>query len=86
MSKEKKPLAEQVGKVTAEQVKEALVGKSEKAIVGETTYKREEIEAAPSSFGVLPEVLAGALRLVEGAELSRSQVLGAIEKFKKRKV
>ncbi|MEK5068105.1 oligoribonuclease [Sporosarcina sp. FSL K6-1508] len=64
--------------VTADQVK--------KALVAETTYKREEIEAAPSSFGVLPEVLAGALRLVDGEELSRSQVLAAIEKFKKRKV
>lgn len=72
-------------KATAEQVAEAL--KQESApLVGETLYSLEEVEASPSSFGVLPEILAGALRLINKEKVSRSEVLGAIENFKKRKV
>ncbi|WP_060210315.1 hypothetical protein [Sporosarcina koreensis] len=90
MSNEKNKIPE----VTAEQVANAVVPKPEvkaesesnKAFAVETLYTREEIQASPSAFGVLPEVLAGALSLVEGEKLSRSQVQGAIEQFKKRKV
>lgn len=71
-------------KVTAEHVARALIPTTPLAV--ETMYTREEIEASPSSFGVRAEVLAGALRLAEGDELSRSQVFSAIETFKKRKV
>lgn len=58
----------------------------QKLLAVETLYTREEIQASPSAFGVMPEVLAGALSLVEDDKLSRSQVKEAIAKFKKRKV
>lgn len=57
-----------------------------KTKLGETFYTRDEIRASHDAFGVRPEVLAGALSLLEGEKLTRSQVADAIEKFKKRKV
>lgn len=57
-----------------------------KTKLGETFYTRDEIRASHAAFGVRPEVLAGALSLLEGEKLTRSQVADAIEKFKKRKV
>ncbi|MHC8516989.1 oligoribonuclease [Sporosarcina sp. ITBMC105] len=65
-------------KVTAEDVA--------KAVSNEALYTREEIQALPSAFGVTPEVLAGSLALVEGTELTRTQVKSAIDKFKNREV
>ncbi|GKV54239.1 hypothetical protein NCCP2222_01860 [Sporosarcina sp. NCCP-2222] len=80
--------------VTAEDVAKGIVPESapqeatkeNKPVVGETLYTRAEIQASPSAFGVMPEVLAGALSLVDGDKLSRSQVTKAIEEFKNRKV
>lgn len=54
--------------------------------VTEQQYKREEILLAPSAFEVTAEVLAGALTLVEGDKLTRTQVVEAIKKFKGQKV
>lgn len=52
----------------------------------EPTYSRAEIMAAAVSFGVKPEVMAGALRLVDKDELTRNEIHKAIEQFKERKV
>jgi hypothetical protein len=52
----------------------------------EPTYSRAEIMAAASSFGVKPEVIAGALRLVKKDRLTKNEIHEAIEQFKKRKV
>ena len=52
----------------------------------EPTYSRAEIMAAAASFGVKPEVMAGALRLVDKDELTRNELQKAIEQFKERKV
>ena len=60
--------------------------KSTKPIMGETFYTREEIKASHAAFGVRTEVLAGALSLLDDEKLTRSQIVDAIEKFKKRKV
>lgn len=62
------------------------VQKAARPLTVETFYTREEIQAAPSAFGVDAEVLAGALFGVEGDKLTRSQVTTAIEEFKNRKV
>ncbi len=69
--------------VTAEQVAEAV---SVQPVAGETFYTLEEIQAQPSAFGVMPEVLAGALATTDEEKLTRTQVQSAIEAFKKRKV
>lgn len=79
-------------RVTPEHVAEALgVEQNEESQdtlprMVETFYTREEIQAAPSAFGVDAEVLAGAMFGLEGEQLTRSQVTTAIEKFKTRKV
>ncbi len=52
----------------------------------ETVYSRDEIIAAAFSFGVKPEVVAGALRLVGKDSLTRAEVEKAIETFLERKV
>lgn len=54
--------------------------------IQETKYSRSEIIGAASSFGVMPELLAGALSLVKGDEFTRKEVEKAIDSFKKRKV
>lgn len=54
--------------------------------IPETMYSRSEILGAASSFGVKPEMLAGALRLSEKKELTRSEVEDLLRKFKTRKV
>lgn len=54
--------------------------------VPETKYSRAEIFEAASSFGESQEVVAGALRLANKDELTRSEIEGAIRKFKTRKV
>ena len=52
----------------------------------EPVYSREELIAAAFSFGVKPEVVAGALRLVGKDSLTRAEVEKAIETFLERKV
>lgn len=52
----------------------------------EPTYSRAEIMAAAFSFGVKPEVMAGALKLANKDELTKSEIKEAIEQFKKRRV
>ena len=52
----------------------------------EPTYSRAEIMAAAFSFGVKPEVMAGALRMVSKDRLTKLEILRAIEQFKQRKV
>lgn len=54
--------------------------------IPETRYSRSEIIGAASSFGESQEVIAGALRIVNKEELTRSEVENAIRKFKTRKV
>lgn len=54
--------------------------------VTETKYSRSEIIGAASSFGESQEVIAGALRLANKEELTRSEIESAIRKFKTRKV
>lgn len=65
--------------------KKVTTGQS-KPLAVETLYTREEIEASPSTFEVRAEVLAGALRLLEGDKFSKRQVEKAVQDFKKRKV
>lgn len=60
--------------------------KTKKVNVHETKYSRSEIIGAASSFGVMPEVMAGALRLANKDELTRSEAEEAIKAFKERKV
>ncbi|MDD1504253.1 oligoribonuclease [Lysinibacillus sp. CNPSo 3705] len=59
---------------------------SEQQEVSEQNYSRDEILVASSVFKVSAEFLAGALTLVEGDKLTRTQVEAAIKKFKGQKV
>lgn len=52
----------------------------------ETLFPREEIMRNASAFGVDDYTLIGAMAEMNEKEYSRSQILAAIEKFKKRKV
>lgn len=52
----------------------------------EPTYSRAEIMASAFSFGVKPEVMAGALKLANKDELTKSEIKEAIEQFKRRRV
>jgi len=52
----------------------------------EHTYGREELINAASSFGVKPEVVAGALRLAGKNSMTRTEAEEAIRKFLRRKV
>ncbi len=52
----------------------------------EPVYSRDELIAAASSFGVKPEVVAGALRLARKDAMTRSEAEAAIKKFRERKV
>lgn len=60
--------------------------RAKKTTEHEPVYSRSEIIEAASSFGVKPELLAGALRLSEQDELTRSEVEDLLRKFKSRKV
>jgi len=68
----------------SEEVKEARNKKVPLKI--ETLFPREEIMRSASAFGVDDYTLIGAMAEMNEKEYSRSQVLAAIEKFKKRKV
>ena len=52
----------------------------------EPVYSREELIAAASSFGVKPEVVAGALRLTGKDSLTKTEAEKAIKTFLERKV
>ncbi len=52
----------------------------------ESVYSREELIAAAFSFGVKPEVMAGALRLAGKDSLTRAEAEKAIKAFLERKV
>ena len=52
----------------------------------ETHYSRSELITAASSFGVKPEVVAGALKLAGKDSMTKADVEKAIKKFLERKV
>lgn len=52
----------------------------------EPKYSREELISAASSFGVKPEVVAGALHLAGKDAMTRKEAEAAIKKFRERKV
>lgn len=52
----------------------------------EQTYTRAELIAAAAGFGVLPEVMAGALHLSGQEEFTRSQAEAALKAFRERQV
>lgn len=52
----------------------------------EARYSRSELIAAASSFGVKPEVMAGALKLAGKESMTKTEVKEAIKKFLERKV
>lgn len=68
-------------KKTESKKREAKVTK-----IPETKYSRSEILGAASSFGESQEVVAGALRIANKEQLTRSEIENAIRKFKTRKV
>ena len=51
-----------------------------------TVYSRSELIEAASSFGVKPEVIAGALRLAGKDSMTRAEAEKAIKRFLERKV
>ena len=52
----------------------------------EPHYSRSELITAASSFGVKPEVVAGALKLAGKDSMTKADVEKAIKKFLERKV
>ena len=52
----------------------------------EARYSRSELIAAASSFGVKPEVMAGALKLAGKDTMTKAEAEKAIKDFLKRKV
>lgn len=52
----------------------------------EPVYSRDELIAAASSFGVKPEVVAGALRLAGKDSMKRTEAEKAIKQFLVRRV
>jgi len=52
----------------------------------EPQYSRDELIAAASSFGVKPEVMAGALKLAGKDTMTKTEAEKAIKDFLKRKV
>lgn len=66
--------------------KKAATKQNLKPINAEALFTREEIQASPSVLKTTPEVLAGAMATLKGDKFTRSQVVNAIENFKKRKV
>jgi len=67
----------------------SLSKKKEPDMMGEQTearYSRSELIAAASSFGVKPEVVAGALRLAGKDSMTKTEAEKAIKSFLERKV
>ena len=56
------------------------------ATIEEPVYSRSELIAAASSFGVKPEVVAGALKMVAKDYMTKAEAKEAIKKFLERKV
>ena len=54
--------------------------------IEEPVYSRSELIAAASSFGVKPEVMAGALKLAGKDTMTKSEAEKAIKAFLERKV
>ncbi len=52
----------------------------------EARYNRSELIAAASSFGVKPEVVAGALKLAGKDSMTKAEAEKAIKAFLERKV
>ena len=52
----------------------------------EARYNRNELIAAASSFGVKPEVIAGALKLAGKDTMTKAEAEKAIKDFLERKV
>jgi len=52
----------------------------------EARYNRSELIAAASSFGVKPEVIAGALKLAGKDTMTKAEAEKAIKDFLERKV
>jgi len=52
----------------------------------EARYSRSELIAAASSFGVKPEVMAGALKLAGKDTMTKAEAEKAIKDFLERKV
>lgn len=52
----------------------------------EPVYSRDELIAAASSFGVKPEVVAGALRLAGKDSMTKAEAEKAIKLYLERKV
>ena len=58
----------------------------EPVTIEESVYNRSELIAAASSFGVKPEVMAGALKLTGKDTMTKAEAEKAIKDFLKRKV
>jgi len=56
------------------------------ATIEEPVYSRNELITAASSFGVKPEVVAGALKLFGKDTMTKTEAEKAIRDFLKRKV
>lgn len=52
----------------------------------ESKYSRGELLQAAASFGVKPEIVAGALRLTGKDEMTKAEAQAAVKKFLERKV
>ena len=66
--------------------KTATIEKPVEKPVEESVYSRSELIAAASSFGVKPEVIAGALKLAGKDTMTKAEAEKAIKNFLKRKV
>jgi hypothetical protein len=56
------------------------------ATIEEPVYSRSELIEAASSFGVKPEVIAGALKMVAKDCMTKAEAKEAIKAFLERKV
>lgn len=56
------------------------------ATIEEPVYSRSELIAAASSFGVKPEVMAGALKLAGKGTMTKAEAEKAVKDFLERKV
>mgnify|MGYP001049300630 CR=1 FL=1 len=76
----------------AKEEKKKVPVKSEDGLEKTTThqvaphYSRKELMEAAISFGVKPEVMAGALKLAGKEEMTKPEAQAAIKKFLGRKV
>lgn len=64
-------------------------GKQEKVTIQkqpDVLYSRSELIEAASSFGVKPEVIAGALKLAGKDNMTKEEAKRAIKKYMERKV